>query len=134
MRSRQRTGLSNESLFPERVAKRLKWWYKKLLVCPCTGALYLATLVLALVASWRKRSVAPLVSMAPGVLLWATLMISVPLSVALRYGVFFLFALPVFAGMCTTGESEGLSTAWREARQPGLSRAVSIFEQSICPR
>ena len=96
---KRKNGLSNHSLLPEAVAVPLRAVYERLLVCPSVGALFLLSLLLALVACWRQGRTAPLAAAVPGLLLWATLMISTPLPSALRYGVYFVLAAPVLAAM-----------------------------------
>lgn len=104
---KQKHGLHNHTLLPKAIAKLLRPLYKRLLVCPSVGALFLVMLLLALVACWRQGSITPLAAAVPGVLLWATLMISTPLSLALRYGIYFLLVIPVLAAMGWFGTRRG---------------------------
>lgn len=89
--------LTNSSLYPAAPSEVITAIYPKLTRCLPTGCLFLVDLLLAFAIAWRRKDVRYLVVALPLVLLWGTLMLSVPLSGAFRYGFAMLLSAPMLA-------------------------------------
>lgn len=88
--------LACRSLLPADFTARFKAVWEPLVASPGTGALFAIVLVLAVLACHKESSVARgLLPYLPLILLWLSLMLSVPLSTALRYGLSLLLGIPI---------------------------------------
>ena len=103
--------LATRSLMPKDATAAFKVVWEPLVVSPCTGGLFCIVLVLAVLACHKEGSAARgILPYLPLILLWLSLMLAVPLSQALRYGLGLYLAIPILVALLVlpenrTGES-----------------------------
>lgn len=90
-------GLSNQSFYPQGVQEWFAQTYPKLLVFPGPGACFALVLLFGYALTIKTRRTWPLLLVLPHVLLWCTLMLASPLSLALRYVFPMVCAIPFLA-------------------------------------
>lgn len=91
-------GLHNESFYPQHVQSWFTQTYSQLLVFLGPGACFALILLLGFGLTLKHRRAWPLLVVLPLVLLWGTLMLATPLSLALRYVFPMVCAIPILAG------------------------------------
>jgi hypothetical protein len=91
--------IGSRSLYPESIATKFTNYHIEATRCCSGGALFLIMLWMVLFTVIRHKDIRLFWLCTPGLFLWLTLMISVPLSAALRYSFMILLALPVLLGI-----------------------------------
>lgn len=103
----QSHGLYNDSLYPNDFAQAFDGFYRSIMVFPGSGFNFFLVLLIGFVLSILKPSAKWLLVILPSVLVWGTIMISAPVSSALRYTFPLVVAIPLLICMLAPTKSNG---------------------------